>query len=86
MMMRMMMHVVMHVHHRLGRHRLGTGWRARCRVLSNGIAAEAYRESGCSDKGLDHGRGSFLESPEPRKWSCRILSEPRMNRLVKGVQ
>jgi hypothetical protein len=88
MMMHVVMHVVMHVHHRLGCHRLGAGWRARCCVLCNGITAEANRENDCSDKGLDHGRGSFLGKPPKPSHQCssRILSEPRMNRPEKGEQ
>jgi hypothetical protein len=75
--------MMMHVHHGLGRHRLGAGWRTRCCVLCNGIAAKANCENDCSDKGLDHGRGSFVEKPPspPTNALSRILSETRITGL-----
>jgi hypothetical protein len=80
-MMHVVMHVVVHVHHRLWCHRLGARWRARRCVLCNGITAEANRENSCSEKSLDHARGSFLwKAPRPsHQDACRISSEHRMN-------
>ena len=58
MMVVMMIMMVMHLMHR--------GGGRRSRFLRDGIAGEAEREHGGSDKGLDHGK-IFLRLREPQR-------------------